>query len=344
MIHTLGVPGGIEVTVLELGATITRVRVPTPEGRLHDVALGLDDVAGYLDPGNPYLGASVGRYANRIAGAAFVLDGTTYTLDRNESHACLHGGTGGFHRRIWSAVRATETSVHLRLLSPDGDQGFPGALTVDATFSVTADTLTIHYHAATTAPTVVNLTNHVYLNLNEPEQPVYDHVLTIPAAEFIPVDRRGIPTGREELVAGTALDLRMATSLSLLRQPHEHPQLLRADGMDQSFLLEGAGLRPAARLEHPPSGRYVEVSTDQPSVHVYTLNTVKDVPLLRRGVQACKHGGVALETQIPPDAPNQEWLPTPVLRPGGAYTSTTAWRFGKFTTPAGQRNSFPASR
>ena len=329
--------GSLEVTVADLGATITRVRVPDPAGGWRDVALGFDNEATYLDAGNPYLGATVGRYANRIAGARVVLDGTAYRLDRNEPGACLHGGAGGFHTKTWECIDVDTSSVTFELVSPDGDQGFPGRLTARARYAVTGDRLTVLLTATTDALTVVNLTNHLYVHLGDHGDSVADHVLQVPAVTYLPVDLAGIPLGYTQMVEGTPLDLREGRCLDLLDD--SHPDLARSEGLDLSFLLGGLsflpggrGIRLAARLEHPASGRFVEVHTNQPALHVYTLNDVTGVPALRDGRPARAHGGVALEAQIPPDAPNQPGLPSPVLRPGELYSSVTTWWFGQTGT------------
>ena len=319
--------GSLEVTVVDVGATITRVRIPDPAGGSRDVALGFDNEATYLAPRNPYLGATVGRYANRIAGAGFTLDGTAYRLDRNEPGACLHGGAGGFHTKTWKYVESDRISVTLELVSPDGDQGFPGRLTSRATYAVTGDRLTVLLTATTDAPTVVNLTNHLYVHLGDHVDTVADHILQVPADTYLPVDLAGIPLGHTQMVEGTPLDLRRGRTLDLLDD--QHPDVARSGGLDLSFLLGGHGMRLGARVEHPTSGRFVEVHTDQPALHVYTLNDVTGVPALRGGRAAKAHGGVALEAQIPPDAPNQPGLPSAVLRPGEFYSSVTTWRFGQ---------------
>jgi aldose 1-epimerase len=328
MAHTLRAEPGVELTVLDLGATVQRLRAPTRDRQLLDVVLGYSDVASYLSPTNPYFGATVGRYANRIADGRFTLDGKTYPLTTNEADTCLHGGTEGFHLRLWTVVDQAPDSLTLELVSPDGDQGFPGELTARAEYRVAGHTVTIELSATCDAPTVVSLTNHAYFNLGGPGSgSVEEHLLTVDADTYLPVDRRAIPLGSLDPVAGTPFDFTAPAAIGH-RVRHNHPQVLRVAGIDHAFQLRGEGMRRAARLEHPDSGRFLEISTDQPSLHVYIGNRLDGTLTGRDGRLLRQSEGIALETQRHPDAPNQPAFPSPVLNPGETYRSTTTWRLG----------------
>ncbi len=318
---------GIELTVLDLGATVARLRMPLRDNDFVDVVLGLATARDYAAPTNPYLGATVGRYANRIADATFTLDGVRHDLAANEGTTCLHGGPGGFHSRQWSLAASDDTSLELRLVSADGDQGFPGEVTAGVRYSVTADSVTIEHVAVTSAPTVVSLTNHAYLNLAG-EGTVDEHRLTVAADGYLPVDARSIPLGHVEPVEGTPFDLRRGAVVGE-RVAADHPQVRLAGGIDHAFVPSGDGLRPVARLEHPPTGRSLEVSTTQPSVQVYTGQQLDGSLVDRSGRVLEPRSGLALECQAYPDAPNQPAFPSAVLRPDEAYRASTVWRFSR---------------
>ncbi len=326
--YTLGADErGVQLTVLDLGATIARVWMPLRDNDFVDVALGLATAGDYAAPTNPYLGATVGRYANRIGDATFTLDGVRHDLAPNEGTTCLHGGPGGFHSRQWSLVAADDTSLELQLVSADGDQGFPGEVTARVRYSVTADSVTIEHFAQTSAPTVVSLTNHAYLNLAGTGT-IDEHRLTVSADAYLPVDQRAVPLGRVEPVAGTPFDLRHGAVLGE-RAGADDPQVRQAGGLDHAFVLAGDGLRPVARLEHPPTGRSLEVSTTQPSLQVYTGHKLDGTLTDRWGRVLEPRAGLALECQAYPDAPNQPAFPSAVLRPGEEYHATTVWRFSQ---------------
>ena len=211
--HTLSAsPEGLRLTVLDLGATVARLRMPVHGGGFADVVLGLRSAADYASADNPYLGATVGRYANRIAGARFTLDGTAHELAANEGTTCLHGGPGGFHARRWAVVAGDEASLELELVSPDGDQGFPGRVTARCRYSVTDDAVTIEHRATTDAPTVVSLTNHAYVNLAGSGS-VDEHRLTVAADDYLPVDPASIPLGWAEPVQDSPFDFRSGAEL-----------------------------------------------------------------------------------------------------------------------------------
>jgi aldose 1-epimerase len=315
----------LRLTVLDLGATVARLRVPSAGGGWTDVVLGLGSGADYAAADNPYLGSTVGRYANRIGAARFSLDGTYYELAANEGTTCLHGGPLGFNTRRWSVVDGDEAALELELVSPDGDQGFPGTVTARVRYAVSDDTVTIEHRAETDAPTVVNLTNHAYFNLAG-HGPVDDHVLTVAADAYLPVDAHSIPLGWPEPVQDSVFDLRAGGEIAD-RVRSSHPQVVQASGLDHAFVLPGDGLHLAARLEHPSTGRGLEVSTTQPSLQVYTGQKLDGTLVDRDGHRLGPRGGVALECQGYPDAPNQPGFPSAVLRPGEEYRATTVWRF-----------------
>ena len=317
--------GSVRLTVLDLGGTVARLQVPDGSGGFVDVALGLATAGDYAAASNPYLGATVGRYANRIAHARFDLEGTEHHLSANEGTTCLHGGTEGFSSRRWSVLEAHPDSLELALVSPDGDQGFPGEVRAVVRYDVTGDSVTIAHRATTDAATVVSLTNHTYFNLAGTGT-VDDHELEVSADEYLPVDARSIPTGTTEPVQDSPFDFRVGARIGP-RVGSPHPQVRQAGGVDHAFVLRGGGVRPAARLVHPASARVLEVSTDQPSLQVYTGQKLDGTVADRDGELLPPRAGIALECQGYPDAPNQPRFPSAVLRPGEQYEATTVWRF-----------------
>jgi aldose 1-epimerase len=318
----------LQVGVDPFGARLALLRAPDRDGVLADVVLGAADPA----TDTTYLGATVGRYANRIAGGTFVLDGRRYTVPCNEDGVALHGGPDGFDRRTFRAgpVAADpdgSRSVTLRRTSPAGENGFPGRLDVAVTYTVHGAELTIEHTATTDAATVVNLTNHAYWNLAGGGS-VEDHVVTIPAARYLPVDDRLIPTGELAPVTGTPFDLRTPVRLGAhLRDGH--PQLRRARGYDHTFVLDPTGdLTLAAHVEEPVGGRTLTVLTDQPGVQFYSGNMLDGTVVLRDGSAARQGDAFCLEPQQFPDSPNQPAFPSTVLRPGEHYRSRIVLRLG----------------
>jgi aldose 1-epimerase len=319
---------GLEVGVVEHGARLAVVRAPDRDGVLGDVALGLDDYTADTD----FLGATVGRFANRIDGGTFELDGRRYTVPCNQGEVALHGGPDAFDHRVFTADPVVDAdgarSVTLRRTSPDGENGFPGTLEVAVTFTVRDAELAIEHVATTDAPTVVNITNHAYWNLAGGGT-VEDHVVRIPAARYLPVNPRMIPTGELAPVDGTPFDLREPVRIGA-RLRDGHPQLVRALGYDHTFVLDPAsgGLRTAAHVEEARSGRTLTMLTDQPGVQFYSGNFLDGSLVLRGGRTARQGDAFCLEPQGFPNAPNEPAFPSAVLRPGETYRSRIVLRFG----------------
>ncbi|MFE3903100.1 aldose epimerase family protein [Streptomyces sp. NPDC059153] len=298
---------GTRVRVLTYGGIVQSVEVPGRDGVRAGVALGLPDLAGYETYSGPYFGALVGRYANRIGGARFELDGQTHRVTRNEGRNHVHGGARGFDKRVWQAREVTD-GVRLSLVSEDGEEGFPGRLTVSATYTLDeGGALRIAYRATTDAPTVLNLTNHTYWNLAGGDSgSALGQVLRIAAGQITPADAESLPTGEFLPVDGTRFDFR-------------EPKPVGA-GYDHNFVLDGAGSGPAAELYDAVSGRVLTVTTTEPGMQLYTADHFDGRPF-----GPC--AGIALETQHFPDSPNRPEFPSTVLRPGGEYVSTTVYGF-----------------
>jgi galactose mutarotase-like enzyme len=317
----LGRSPGVLIELLTYGATIHRIEAPAPGGQRRNVVLGYPGLAGYLT-GTGYLGASIGRYANRISGGTFELDGAAYQVATNDRGHNLHGGPKGFDRQVWDVVEQATGHALLQYLSPDGDQGFPGQLTTRARFSVRGTVVRVEYSAATTAPTLVNLTNHSYWNLDgESAGPIGEHTLQIPADQYTPVDGTAAPLGEHQSVTGTPFDLREQVSLGAVLGS-DHPQLRAAGGLDHNFPVPGEGLRELARLSSP-DGLHLTVRSDQPGIQVYTGNHFDGTEPGTSGVPYQRSAGVALEPQHCPDSPHHPQWPSVVLRPGQTYRTVT---------------------
>ena len=319
----LGTPGGIQVELIEYGATLTAIRVPH-RGGLSDILLGYDSLAAY-EAGRSYMGAIVGRYANRIGGAQFHIDGTTSHVTANEGANCLHGGRLGLSKRVWVTAGADEQQATLTYRSPAGEEGFPGCADLTVTFTVTGDSLIIDYAAQVTAATPLNLCHHPYFNLSADWQiPILNHELMIAADAITPVGPGLIPTGEIRQVAGTAFDLRQPQRIGgmIVRQD---PQLACSrghgiyDGYDHNWVLRRDAV-PAVQLRSPESGLQLEIGTTQPGVQVYTSQLLEDPAFMR-------YAGVVLEPQNFPDAPNRPEFPESIIRPGEPYRQRTIYRF-----------------
>ncbi len=329
--HRLQRSGGIAVDILTLGGVIQRLFAPDRDGRVADVALGFADLGPYV-VNRPHLGALIGRCANRIAEGRIVIDDVTYLLARNSGRNTLHGGDGGFHGLLWTVEAAAPDRLHLSLESPDGDQGFPGAVRVDALYGLSAaNALRLNFEATTTRPTVINLTSHAYWNLaGEGAGEALDHRLRVEADAFTPVDANLLPTGEIRPVEGGPLDFRSASRLRERVIDAADPQIALVGGLDHNFVLRGSGegLARAATLSEPVSGRTLEVFTTQPGLQVYTSNSLAGGAAGKSGHPYPKWGGIALETQHFPDAPHHPAFPSILLRPGEVFRSSTEFRLG----------------
>ena len=325
---------GLAVGILGYGARLAYLRTPDRHGRWADVAIGFDDPKAWRTD-TSFQGASVGRYANRIAGGTFELDGRSYQVPLNETNTALHGGTAGFDTHDWTVEPVVRTdsdvSVTLRRTSPDGEMGFPGNLDVSVVFSVSGSDLTVDYRAITDAPTPVNLTNHVYLNLSGVPGQVSDHELTLFADRIAEVDADFITTGELLDVAGTPFD-HSAPVVIGSRWRADHPQMLLVRGFDHAYVLDGSGgeydgLRLAARASEPTTGRILELFTDQPSVQYYSGNSLDGSIVSRAGAMVRQGDAFCLEPQHLPNSVNHPHFPTTVLRPGQEYRNRTLYRF-----------------
>jgi aldose 1-epimerase len=312
-------PGGLEAEVLEFGAILHRLRSPAADG-LRDVILGLDSLEAY-ETDTAYIGALVGRVANRIDHGRFLLDGREVQVSVNEPPNTLHGGVRGFNRCVWKIMAGAgdERSVTLELQSPHGDQGFPGGMTVRARFTlVAADTLEIAYEGETDAPTAVNLSQHLYFNLlGNPNSTILDHRLTVAASRYTPVGPGLIPTGELATVEGGPLDLRSGPAIrEVLAQ--SDPQLTLGGGIDLNWALD-RDAAPNLRLV-APDGVWLELTTDQAGVQIYSGHKLA-APFV-------PYGALAIEPQGFPDAVNHPDFPSIVLRPGRVYRHVSRYRFG----------------
>ncbi|WP_249999080.1 aldose epimerase family protein [Actinoplanes sp. M2I2] len=322
--------GNGRAAILTHGGVLQSLEVPDRSGARANVVLGFDRLQGYLDNPDPYFGAVIGRYANRIARGSFPLDGATYQAPINNGPNSMHGGKTGFDKRLWSAT-PVDGALELRLVSPDGDQGYPGTLSVTVRYTFTPDNeLRIDYEATTDAPTVVNLTNHSYFNLaGEGSGDIYGHLVRIDATHFTPVDVDLIPTGDLSPVAGTPMDFREPVAVGERIRTGD-PQLGFTGGYDHNWILDraGDGLAPAAQVTEPIGGRTLSVSTTEPGLQFYSGNFLDGTVTGTSGRLYRQGDGLALETQHFPDSPNHAAFPSTVLRPGETYRSTTVFRFG----------------
>ena len=327
---------GLVAEVTDFGGIIVRLLVPDRAGRAADVVLGVDS-AGEFEAKAAGFNSVIGRYANRIAGGRFTLDGKTYQLETNSSSGGvpvhIHGGRQGFNRRLWAATPTARDglpAVRLSLTSPDGDQGYPGNLQVEVLYSVTADgALRLDYTATTDRPTPLNLTNHAYFNLKgEGEGDILDHELTLRASRYTPVTPALIPTGELAPVAGTPFDFTRPRRIGE-RIAADHPQMAIGRGYDHNFVLDHRGDAPglAALVHEPASGRVLEVLTTEPGVQLFTANHFAGRLVGKSGRAYPRYGGFCLETQHYPDSPNQPAFPSTILRPGQTFRSTTLFRF-----------------
>lgn len=319
--------GNIEASITTYGGIIVFLRVPDRDGNMDDVVLGYDSLDQYV-ANNPYFGAIVGRYANRIARGSFALEGRTYPLPKNDGDNSLHGGARGFDKVVWNA-KPIKNGIKLSYISSDGEQGYPGTLTVTVRYTLYEHGLQIDYSATTNKPTVVNLTNHSYFNLTgQGKGTILQHQLKIDASRFTPVDSSIIPTGELRSVEGTAFDFRIATSIGLRIDANED-QLHKGNGYDHNWVLDkppGQRLE-AAELYDPGSGRVLRVLTSEPGLQFYSGNFLDGSIIGKQGHAYARRSGLCLETQHFPDSPNHANFPSTELKPGKRYHSVTVFEF-----------------
>lgn len=339
---TLQGANGISAVVINYGAALQSVVLPDRSGKREDVALGYATLEGYLAKPE-YFGATVGRFANRLASGRFTLDGKQYQTPRNNNGNALHGGERGFDKVLWEIIgtgQGNEASVTLRYVSPDGDQGYPGTLTAVAKYSLKGSELVIEYQATTDRPTIVNITNHAYWNLagEGSAQGAMGHVLTIPAEGYTPVDAGLIPTGEVRSVAGTVFDFRKPMAIGARVRSGDDPQIVIGRGYDHNFVIArevAPEPRLLARVEEPTSGRGFELWSNQPGLQFYSGNFL-DATVIGKSRRAYRQGdAIALEPQIFPDTPNRPAFGSARLAPGDTYRNVIIYRF--FTSKAQPR-------
>jgi len=331
-LYTLTNGKGASVQIATLGGTVVSLKVPDKAGTLGDVVLGFDSLDGYLGA-HPFFGVLVGRYGNRIGNAQFTLDGKTYTLAKNNGVNTLHGGRKGFDKYVWKAREVPSPdglAIELTHVSPDGDEGYPGTLSVTVRYTWTESMgLRIDYAATTDKPTVLNLTNHSYFNLSAGASPtIHDHTLHLFADTFTPVDKGLIPTGELRNVAGTPFDFRKPRRIGEFIDATDE-QVVFGGGYDHNFVFRQppGTMRLGARVVDPASGRVLELTTTEPGVQFYTGNFLDGSVKGRGGKAYVKRSGFCLETQHYPDSPNKPAFPSVVLRPGESYKTTTQYTF-----------------
>ena len=324
--YTLTNPSGMQVSILNYGGTLTDIITPDKNGNKGNVILGFDSLSGYLQKGNPYFGSLIGRYGNRIAKGKFTLDGKEYTLAGNNDGNSLHGGIKGFDKVVWKAEKqAGDSSLKLTYLSKDGEEGYPGNLSVEVTYTLTSDNaLKIDYTATTDKATPVNLTNHAYYNLSAgKDSTILDHQLMINADKFTEVNDMLIPTGKLPEVKGGPMDF---TTEKVIGRDIQQVK----GGFDHNWVLNKKGneLEKIATLYHPGSGRLMEVWTTEPGVQFYSGNFLDGtLTNTKGGAKYVKHAALCLETQHFPDSPNQPSFPSTILKPGETYRQTTVYKF-----------------
>ena len=317
--------GKLEAEVLTYGGAVAALRVPDRTGEVVDVVLGYPVLSGYEDNGC-YLGALVGRYANRLGGATLTIDGVTYPLSANEGTKQLHGGPEGFSFQVFTVAEAAEDHVVLTYTEPDGKNGYPGTLTLTAVYTLTDRGLSLQYTAVCDKPTVCNITNHSYFNLNGSGSAM-GHRLWVDADAFTPIDADSLPTALSAPVEGTPFDFRAEKTVGR-DIGVDHEQLRLAGGYDHNFVLTPKpGLRLAARLTGDVSGIVMECWTDQPGVQIYTANFLETDSQTKSGAPYGRRQAVCLETQAPPDSPNHPAWGDVILRPGQVYDRATEYRF-----------------
>ena len=328
-LYTLKNSHGMEVQIMNYGAIITKIMVPDKNNQIEDVVLGFDTVEEYIKD-SPYFGAIVGRYGNRIAAGKFSLDGKSYTLAAQNNGQHLHGGLKGFDKKVWKTVSQKAGSLTLSYLSKDGEEGFPGNLEIQVTYTLNDDNaIAMDYVAKTDQATVLNICNHTYFNLTgNVKRDVLDHSIQLNAPFFIPVDKVLIPTGEVKSVKGGPFDFTSPKKIGQDINASEE-QIVIGGGYDHCYAFDKApgAYGKIAHVEEPSSGRVMEVFTTEPGVQFYTGNNLDGHLVGKYGAKYIKRSGFCLETQHYPDSPNKPNFPSTVLRPGETYTSKTVYQF-----------------
>lgn len=335
-LYTLVNNHGIEACITNFGGRLVSMMVPDKDGNLQDVVLGFDSIQAYFPENNlSDFGASIGRYANRINQGRFVIDGDTIQLPRNNFGHCLHGGGEmgdlGWQYRVYQAQQPNDSTLVLTMVSPDGDNRFPGNLTATVTYTLLGDnSLDIRYTATTDKPTIVNLTNHSYFNLSgNPEHPITDNLLHVIASGYTPVDSTYMTTGEIASVEGTPFDFRCARPVGENIKDFDNSQIKNGNGYDHNFVLDNEGKieNPAVELYSPESGIILTVYTNEPGIQVYSGNFLDGTLTGKKGIVYNQHAGICLETQHYPDSPNKPQWPSVRLNPGETYSSECIYSF-----------------
>lgn len=331
-LYTLENANGMEACITNFGGRIVSLMVPDRDGQLQDVVLGFDSIAAYFPENNQTdFSAAIGRYANRINQGRFVIDGDTIQLPTNNFGHCLHGGPTGWQYKVYDAEQPNDSTVVLTLQSPDGDNNFPGNVTAKVTYTLTADNrLDIAYEAVTDKPTVINMTNHAYFNLNgDPSQPITDNQLLVNATTYTPVDSTYMTTGEILPVSGTPMDFTTLRVVGERINETDFEQIRNGNGYDHNWVLDTKGdmTVPAATLQSPSTGIVLDIYTDEPGIQVYSGNFLDGTITGKKGKIYNQRTGICLETQHYPDSPNKPEWPSTVLRPGDTYKSHTVFAF-----------------
>ena len=330
-LYTLKNKAGMEVCITNYGGRIVSIMVPDKNGQMQDVVLGFDSIADYINIPSDF-GASIGRYANRINQGRITIDGTTYQLPQNNYGHCLHGGPTGWQYQVYEANQTNDSTIILTMKSPDGDNNFPGNVTANVTYTLTADNaIDIKYDATTDKKTVINMTNHSYFNLNgNPSVPAIDHVLYIAADSITPVDSTFMTDGTMMAVKGTPFDFNTPKPIAPDVTNFDNEQVKFGNGFDHNWVLNTKGdiNKVAAKLTGLTTGITLEVYTDEPGIQVYTGNFLNGTVKGKKGIAYPQRASVCLETQHYPDSPNKAHWPSVVLEPGQTYHSHCIFKFG----------------
>jgi aldose 1-epimerase len=319
--YTISNETGMQVTVINYGATITQIITPDKEGQAGNVILGFDSLDGYIQNGHQFHGCAVGRYANRIANSEFILDGKTYQLTSNNKYFCLHGGIKGFDKVWWDIKEQDDLSLKLTYLSKDGEEGFPGNVNIELIYKLTpGNELIMDYTAYTDKPTPVNLTNHCYFNLSAGKEPsILNHELKIYASQYTEADEHLVPTGQLLSLGNTTIDFSNAKSVG--------KDIKLAEGYDHNMILNNRDGK-AAELYDPLSGRFMEMFTTEPAVQFYSGNALHfDNETTNTKSSFVQYAGLCLEAQHYPNSPNEPSFPNTILRPGEKYRQATSYKF-----------------